>query len=343
MYLDNIIKSSQAAPVPEITYSEIMEDTLRMVEVEGAGELALLKAEATKQILGSEAPAEWWSKIKAVARKIFEMLKNLISKVFAFIKTIPDRIAALCNRIATKVVGAGLENKVKALGSASEVEVNSKTFEELKKREFEWFMFGVEGVYDVKSGKGKELVGKIEALDAAIKNASSAIAGLDSKSSDYEEKVQTEKEKVISAKNDVADAERSLKESPYKPFEQEYNSEASILGLAQNLVAYFKNKKYSTSAKAIAQENEKNIREAASTYRKAMSKYEAAVKAEDEEAVKNCLKAAKDLRAITAENAASVARKTRWLSHDVLLATRIAAAGLAALKKKGAKAKEGNK
>lgn len=337
MYLDNIIASAKQASIPQIAYSEIMEDTLHMVEVEGAGELALLKAEATNQILGSEAPADWWAKIKTVARKIFEMLKNLISKVFAFIKTIPDRIATLCNRIATKVVGAGLENKVKALGEASGIETNDKTLDDLKKREFDWFMYGVEGVYELKSGKGKELVEKITALDNAIKAAGTAIAGLDSKSADYEEKVQEEKEKVISAKNEVSDAERALKENPYKPFEQEYNDGAKILALAQNVVNYFKNKKYSTNAKTIARENEGNVRDAASAYRKAMSKYEAAVRAQDETAVKNCLKAAKDLRVVTAENAASVARKTRWLSHDVLLATRMAVAGLTALKKKGEK------
>ena len=335
MYLDNIIASAKQASIPQIAYSEIMEDTLHMVEVEGAGELALLKAEATNQILGSEAPADWWAKIKTVARKIFEMLKNLISKVFAFIKTIPDRIATFCNRIATKVVGAGLENKVKALGS--ETEVVTKTLDELKKREFDWFMYGVDGVYEVKDGKGKELVAKIEALDTAIKAAGTAIAGLDSKSADYEEKVQEEKEKVISAKNEVADAERALKENPYKPFEKDYNTGDLILGLAKNVVTYFKNKKYSTEAKTIARANETNIRDTASSYRKEMSKYEAAVRSQDEAAVKNCLKAAKDLRVVTAENAASVARKTRWLSHDVLLATRIAVAGLTAIKKKGEK------
>jgi len=332
MYLDNVIKSAQTANMPEISYSEIIEDALHMVEVEGAGQLALLKAEATNRILGSEAPADWWAKIKTVARKIFEMLKNLITKVFAFIKSVPSKLATVANRIAAAVINVGLEGRVKRLNSMGEQAWKDKALENLKDREFDAFYTTTD--FANQGTETKKLETAVTNLTNAIKTYNTTVGGFDKDREDLEEAIQGEKEKVIKAQQAVSDAEGEIKKEKFFGDGKWLNSLASAVKFVQNYAAYIKNKKYSSEAAKIGKAEEDATREVAKEYRLAMSAYERAVRDENEEKVKAAITAAKNYRWSLSVCAANTARKTRWLSHDLLLGARLASAVLASVSKK---------
>lgn len=332
MYLDNIIKSAQTASVPEVTYSEIMEDTLRMVEVEGAGELALLKAEATKQILGTEAPAEWWAKIKTVARKIFEMLKNLITKVFAFIKSIPNKLATVANRIAAAVVNVGLEDKIKRLNKMGDTEWKDKALKNLEDREFDGFYTGlIEGVKQ--TAEAKALLDALDKKSDALKNYNDTVAKFDKDDESLEEKIRGEKEKVIAAKQAVSDAADALSNKKVPWFKTEFTNLNLALKFARDYAAFIKNKKYATAVSKVNKDAEQSTRDVASKYRLAMAAYEKAVRDENEEKVKQILAAAKNYRWAISESAASASLTTRWMSHDLLLGARLTSAILSSVSK----------
>jgi hypothetical protein len=334
MYLDNVIKSAQTANMPEISYSEIIEDALHMVEVEGAGQLALLKAEATNRILGSEAPADWWAKIKTVARKIFEMLKNLITKVFAFIKSVPSKLATVANRIAAAVINVGLQDRVKRLNSMGDKDWKDKALKNLEDREFDAFYTTTD--FASQTTEAKNLETAVNTLTSAIKTYNTTVGGFDKDREDLEEAIQTEKEKVIKAQQAVSDAEGKMQKEKYFATGKGFNGINKAVEFVTKYAAYIKNKKYASEAAKISKAEEDATRDVAKEYRLAMSAYERAVKDENEEKVKAAITAAKNYRWSLSVCAANTARKTRWLSHDLLLGARLTSAILASVSKKKA-------
>lgn len=339
MYLDNVIKSAQSASMPEITYSEIMEDTLRMVEVEGAGELALLKAEASAHILGAEAPSDWWVKIKTVARKVFEMLKNLITKVFAFIKTIPQKIGTLVTRLMTKWEKLGMKSKIERILKKTGVEVRFSAMQELKGREFGKFFDPTQ------SGAGHTTtnIGRaVQNLSAVIIGAAQNIAKLDPENDDYAEQKQTQLEAVEHAKGALKDEKDAFKQESWKPFDKiatgsddTANNQAIANGLIKFMVPIWnelKNREYEKQAERSAKTFEQVTRVHASLYRLAMSGYEKAVRDEDEKAVRARLEAAKAYR-LTLSTVASASATIASLHYgDALLAAKLVNACLGVFK-----------
>lgn len=338
MYLDNVIKSAQTASMPEVTYSEIMEDTLRMVEVEGAGELALLKAEATAHIMGSEAPSDWWAKIKVVARKIFEMLKNLITKVFAFIKTIPTKVGTLITRLMTKWEKLGMKSKIDRVLKKSGVEVRYAAAKDLKDREFSKFY----GLTKGEGSTGKDLRNKYQALNKAISDATTAIGKLDPENDNYTERKQQALESVISAQNAVKDAKQKFKDETWKPFESAItgddtsaNNKAIAAGLIKFMEAEWadlKNRVWEKEAEKCARSYESIVRQHASAYRTAMSGYERAVKDENEKAVRGKLEEAKTYRQTLSFCASASANEAALYYSNALLSAKLVNACLACFK-----------
>lgn len=342
MYLDNVIKSAQTASMPQITYSEIVEDSLRMVEVEGAGQLALLKAEATAHIMGSEAPSDWWAKIKTVARKIFEMLKNLITKVFAFIKTIPTKIGTLVTRLLTQWEKLGMKGKMEKLNKKSGQTLRFSGAQDLHDREFPALVSVslTNGSFSATpSQKGAVLIGAAFLNDLSKAYADYLKSGLQHEDNDnLEEEKQNIKEIEKRGDDLIKDAKDWVDNHPDKPF-------ASLNGYQENQAApngflstlntgwaLLKNKTIEKNASNLSGNIEKTIRGYASNYRMAMAAYERLVKDEDEDGVRRCLETAKSLRSAISWTASYSSKVSAIIYKDALTVARIVNAGLAIVK-----------
>jgi hypothetical protein len=342
MYLDNVIKSAQAASMPEITYSEIVEDSLRMVEVEGAGQMALLKAEATAHIMGSEAPSDWWAKIKTVARKIFEMLKNLITKVFAFVKTIPTKIGTLITRLLTKWEKLGMKAKIEKLNKKSGQTLRKAVAQDLSDREFPRTLsvsVGSNGFTNTPSAAGKIMIGADAVNQISRKIAEIVRSGLQHEDNDrLEEEKQALKELETAGENAVKDAKEFIDQHPLKPFSflKSYVDgqpmPSNFLGFINSGWGLLKNKNIEKNASQFASNVEKGIRDFASAYRMAMSAYERLVKDEDEDGVRACLETAKMLRSTISWSASYSSKGSSYIYKDALTVARILNAALSAVK-----------
>jgi len=324
MYLDNVIKSAQTASMPQITYSEIVEDSLRMVEVEGAGQLALLKAEATAHIMGSEAPADWWAKIKTVARKIFEMLKNLLTKVFAFIKTIPTKVATLITRILTKWEKLGMKGKIDRMNKKTGISVRENALKDLKDREFDAIIS--------QNSIGKEFIANAEGFHKVEEAVARAIGALQKDDNDrLEEETQAFKEFLIRFGQRVNDYENRFKEQVETPYKSA-NDTNTVISTIQSYWNDLKNHTYEKAAKSSSDKFEKFTRKFAADYRLCMSAYERYTRDEDENGVRNALEAAKVLRSAISSNASISAKIAKYYYRDALIAAKIVNAGLAVIK-----------
>lgn len=113
MYLDNILITKNADP--SISYSEILLDSMTVSESVQEAEALALTSEFSNHTLGSEAASDWWPKIKAFFKKIWESLKRMFAKVVAWIAALPNKIVALCKKIYAVWVKRGLEGKMKNL------------------------------------------------------------------------------------------------------------------------------------------------------------------------------------------------------------------------------------
>jgi hypothetical protein len=342
MYLDNVIKSAQAASMPEVTYSEIMEDTLHMVEVEGAGQLALLKAEATAHIMGSESPADWWAKIKTVARKIFEMLKNLITKVFAFIKALPAKIGTLITRLLTQWEKLGMKGKVERFLKKKDLKVRYNTAQDVKGRDFG----AIYGGYGSDFGAASEAAALKTALmnwGKASEDAMKAIEALSKDDNDkLSEQIQDEKEKVIKAEEAYRDAYDDFNKAENKRFDSIFPDKGKVddntplPSKVSDLVVggwnLLKNKTIEKQAEKEIRNIENGTRTAASKYRTAMAAYERYVRDEDEDGVRNALDAAKFLRSVVANQSREAAVIGRLYYRDALVVAKIVNAGLSCAK-----------
>lgn len=113
MYLDNIVLAKNAES--SVSYSEILMTTISVSEDIADAEMLALSSEFKSHVLGSEAASDWWPKIKAFFKKIWEALKRLFAKVVAWIMALPNKIVALCKKIYEAWVKRGLEGKMKNL------------------------------------------------------------------------------------------------------------------------------------------------------------------------------------------------------------------------------------
>lgn len=121
MYLDNIMISKSADN--DVSYSEILLDCIETSEAICASEAFAISSEFAKHTLGSEAASDWWPKIKAFFRKIWENLKRIITKMAAWMASLPAKIIALCKKIYTMWVKRGVEGRVKNLKSNLEKKI----------------------------------------------------------------------------------------------------------------------------------------------------------------------------------------------------------------------------
>lgn len=113
MYLDNIVLAKNAES--SVSYSEILMTTISVSEDIADAEMLALSSEFKSHVLGSEAASDWWPKIKAFFKKIWESLKRMFAKVVAWIAALPNKIVALCKKIYATWVKRGLEGKMKNL------------------------------------------------------------------------------------------------------------------------------------------------------------------------------------------------------------------------------------
>lgn len=113
MYLDNIllIKNTDSS----FSYSEILMDSILVSESVQEAEAIALTTEFSRHTLGSEAASDWWPKIKAFFRKIWENLKRLLAKAAAYILAIPAKLSALVSKVLTMWHKRGLDGKAKNL------------------------------------------------------------------------------------------------------------------------------------------------------------------------------------------------------------------------------------
>lgn len=116
MFLDNIVLA-HSAEENSISYSEILAESIESSEAIQASEAFAIYSEFAKHTLGSEAVSDWWPKIKAFFRKIWENLKRLLTKMAAWMAALPSKIIALCKKIYTMWVKHGVEGRVKNLKS----------------------------------------------------------------------------------------------------------------------------------------------------------------------------------------------------------------------------------
>lgn len=341
MYLDNVIKSAQAASMPEITYSEIVEDSLRMVEVEGAGQLALLKAEASAHILGSEAPSDWWAKIKTVARKIFEMLKNLITKVFAFIKSLPTKIGTLITRLLTKWEKLGMKSKVERIfkkdGSSK---IRYATAQDVRDREFSPLYGSYNGFAE---SYGVSIRAAIGNWTKATETYVQKVGDLSKDDNDrLEEELQKEKEELIAAENRYKDALHDFKQISYKPFDTVFKKGGTVkedtvvppalIKIITDGWGLLKNRTIEKQAEKEIRDQENGTRDAASSYRKLMATYERYVRDEDENGVRNALEAARNLRMAISGNSRIAAQVGSLIYKDALTVAKIVNAAISCCK-----------
>ncbi len=114
MYLDSLI-AERSAKETSVSYSEMMSVLISSVEEISQSELAIVKAEFMLKQVATEGADEWWAKIKAFFRKIWENVKRVIVKFVAWCRTIPDKIIVLWRKILTWWSTYGLEGKIKSL------------------------------------------------------------------------------------------------------------------------------------------------------------------------------------------------------------------------------------
>ena len=113
MYLDNILLIKNADS--SVSYQEILMDSILVSESVQEAETTALTTEFSRHTLGSEAASDWWPKIKAFFRKIWENLKRLLAKAAAWIIAIPAKLSALVSKVLTMWHKRGLEGKAKNL------------------------------------------------------------------------------------------------------------------------------------------------------------------------------------------------------------------------------------
>lgn len=113
MYLDNILLTKNVCS--SVSYSEILMDCMSTSESVQEAEAWALTSEFSRHTLGSEAASDWWPKIKAFFKKIWEALKRMFAKVVAWIASLPNKIVTLCKKIYEAWVKRGLEGKMKNL------------------------------------------------------------------------------------------------------------------------------------------------------------------------------------------------------------------------------------
>ena len=339
MYLDNVIKSAQVAAMPQITYSEIVEDSLHMVEVEGAGQMALLKAEASAHILGSEAPSDWWVKIKTVARKIFEMLKNLITKVFAYIKAVPTKVGSLITRLLTQWEKVGMKSKIDRINKKTGIKVRFASAQDVKGRDFGPIFGSINGF----PSHGGAVRNALDAWAAATVTAMDNIGNINKEDNDkLEEQIQAEKETVITAENKYKDKVEEFKRTEYKPFDSIFPTGGNVddntavppgvLTLITNGWNALKNKVCEKNAVTAMSNCEKGTRSAAKNYRLAMAAYERCTRDEDENGVRNALERAKQLRAMITTCGRQAAVYGSLNYKDALTIAKIVNAGISCCK-----------
>lgn len=114
MYLDNILAEKNAESCG-ISYEEILMDSIKTSEAVYASEVFAMSSEFAVRTLGSEGVEDWWPKIKAFFKKLWENLKRLLAKVIAWVAALPNKIIALCKKIYVAWVKAGIEGKMKNL------------------------------------------------------------------------------------------------------------------------------------------------------------------------------------------------------------------------------------
>ena len=114
MYLDNILARSNQTE-SSISYHEILLDSIEVNSAVQDSEVFAITSEFSKHTLGSEAVSEWWPKIKAFFKKVWEAVKRLLSKVVAWLAALPSKLVAICKKIYTLWVKRGVEGRVKNL------------------------------------------------------------------------------------------------------------------------------------------------------------------------------------------------------------------------------------
>lgn len=114
MYLDNILAEKNVESCG-VSYEEILMDSIKTSEAVYASEAFAMSSEFAVRTLGSEGVEDWWPKIKAFFKKLWENLKRLLAKVIAWIAALPNKIIALCKKIYTAWVKSGIEGKMKNL------------------------------------------------------------------------------------------------------------------------------------------------------------------------------------------------------------------------------------
>ena len=114
MYLDNILAEKNVESCG-VSYEEILMDSIKTSEAIYASEVFAMSSEFAVRTLGSEGVEDWWPKIKAFFKKLWENLKRLLAKVIAWIAALPNKIIALCKKIYVAWAKSGIEGKMKNL------------------------------------------------------------------------------------------------------------------------------------------------------------------------------------------------------------------------------------
>lgn len=335
MYLDNLVSAASTADV-QVTYSEIMEDTLHMAETEAMGEMLLMKAEAAKHILGNEGPAEWWTKIKVVARKLFEMLKNLINKVFTFIKTIPQKVANVFRRIQLKWNKMGLESKYKNILKKNGFTAKQRAVEDLADRKwFVGFNFGLKINGFTASPKMLD-VHKIKQcandIAAAIDTYKQSMNNNSNKDAAEFAEIKAEADKNLeSARNTVDDTFENSDEVEVKLF-MNCTTSAAVIERIKLLYGFVRNNYIEKAASTAAREFEVATRNAATNAKVSYGEIEKAQRNDDDEKARASINALKGTRMCVAANASLSSKTVNVIIRSGISLANAVSAGFAVLK-----------
>jgi hypothetical protein len=116
MYFDTLRQTASASQaVSNISFMDVMDEAMACTEVHSEASIGLIMAEAEFVGQGSEASSDWWAKIKATIRKMWEALKKLLAKIITFVKSIPGRLMNLARKIATRWQTMGIEKRLSAI------------------------------------------------------------------------------------------------------------------------------------------------------------------------------------------------------------------------------------
>jgi hypothetical protein len=95
-----------------ITFEDVIRESLRCGEIHAEAKFSLLKEEASNRIIGSEAPGAWWANIKSSVRKMYESLKNLTVKLASYLKTFPIKYEKIRKEAYMVTLRYGQEKKL---------------------------------------------------------------------------------------------------------------------------------------------------------------------------------------------------------------------------------------